>query len=350
MLPGSSLSGGIKTFAEVSKRLMAKGHSLSIVFPKAPTKDYQWDCTTLYPSRSFLTNAVDKALKRLLPEGAFQEVQSVRLEKAIPDCDVNIASAFPTAFPVYRSGKGAPYYHVQHYEPLFSENPRTKRIAEETYALPITKITNSSWLQKTIEEKTGVKPYLVLHGLDHSVFYPRDVERGGEKKRVVAFGKGVAWKGVPDLLEAMEIVMKKRSDVELVLYGQWPLPYSRENVPYRFMQGISDEELTKLYSSADVVACPSWYESFPLPPLEAMACGAPMVTTKIGTEDYAINEETALVVPPREPRAMAEAILRLLEDETLCERLRKNGMVKATEFTWDKTADAVDSILRKGAQ
>ena len=350
MLPGSGLSGGIRTFVEMAKRLAPKGHEISVVFPKAPTGDYEWSCATFHPKKTVFTDIIDKALERFLPEGAFQELQSVRMEKAIPECDVNFASAFPTAFPVYRSGRGLPHYHIQHYEPLFVENPRMKRIAEETYTLPMVKITNSSWLQKTIEEKTGVRPHLVNHGLDHSVFYPRDVEREGVKKKVVAFGKDVVWKGVPDLLDAMEIVMKERNDVELVLFGPKPLPYAKDGVPYRFLPGISDEELTKLYSSADAVACPSWYESFPLPPLEAMACGAPMVTTRIGTEDYAIDEDTALVVPPREPKAMANAILRLLEDESLRERLRKNGMARAKEFTWDRTAEGIDSILRKGVQ
>lgn len=96
-----------------------------------------------------------------------------------------------------------------------------------------------------------------------------------------------------------------------------------------------------------VVACPSWYESFPLPPLEGMACGAPVITTNIGTEDYAFNGENALVVPPRDPKKMAEAILELLKNEDLRERLRKAGPKKAKEFTWDRTTDTIDSILRR---
>lgn len=94
-----------------------------------------------------------------------------------------------------------------------------------------------------------------------------------------------------------------------------------------------------------MVICPSWYESFPLPPLEAMACGTPVVTTRIGTEDYAFNEKNCLVVPPRNPKAMAEAILRLLDDESLQERFKKEGLKTARQFTYDRTVDRLEELF-----
>jgi glycosyltransferase involved in cell wall biosynthesis len=295
---------------------------------------------------SGLKSMAAKAMEILAPGSLGEEYKYIELEKIIPDCDVNVATFCFTAFAVHRSGKGKPFYHMQHFEPLFFDDPRLKRKAEETYYLPLTKVANSSWLKRTVEERIGVSPELVLHGMDHETFRPREVPKKEDKKTIVAFAKQVAWKGVPDLLEAMHIVMSKRSDVELILYGASPITHVREGVPYRFLRGISDEDLARLYSSADVVVCPSWYESFPLPPLEAMACGAPVVTTQYGTEDYAIDEETALVVPPREPAKMADAILRVLSDEGLSERLRKAGPKKAKAFTWDRTADGFDKIFR----
>jgi glycosyltransferase involved in cell wall biosynthesis len=236
---------------------------------------------------------------------------------------------------------------MQHFEPLFFDNPRLQRKAEESYYLPFTRIANSSWLKKTVFERTGAESHLVLQGLDHERFYPREINTEGHKKRIVAYGNQRLWKGIPDLLEAMEMVSKQEGGTELIIYGSRPITYQRTGAPYTFLMGLSDDALAELYSSADVIACPSWYESFPFPPLEGMACGAPVVTTSIGTEDYAINEETALVVPPRDPKKMAEAILELLKSEDLRERFRKAGPKKAKEFTWDKTTDTIDSILRR---
>jgi len=346
VLPGSGLTGGIRTFAEITKRLKAKGHDVSITLPKRPQKAFKWQVETRYPSFPELRGIMLLFTDKLLMPGLSTETLNFGVEGAIPDCDVNVATFCTTTFPVYRSGKGRPFHHMQHYEPLFFDDARQKRIAEETYLLPLTKVANSTWLKKTIEEKVGTTPHLVLHGMDHKVFNPKGNHTETDRKTVVAFGKQTLWKGVPDLLEALHIVMTKRNDVDLILYGSSPITHTRAGVPYRFIRGISDEGLAKLYSSADVVACPSWYESFPLPPLEAMACGAPVVTTRYGTEDYAIDEENALVIPPRNPDLMANAILRLLEDENLAERLRKAGPKKAKEFTWDKTAEGFERLFR----
>lgn len=148
-------------------------------------------------------------------------------------------------------------------------------------------------------------------------------------------------------MEAFRIVIAQRNDTELILYGSSPITHRRTGAPYAFLRSLTDDALAELYSSADVIACPSWYESFPYPPLKGMACGAPVVTTNIGTEDYAFNEETALVVPPPDTKSMAAAILELRDNEELSERLRKAGPNKAKELTWNKTADAVDSIIRR---
>jgi len=346
-LPGSVMTGGIRTFHELSKRLIKKGHEVTLTFPGKPGTSFDWQGRASYPQPSIVKRIAAMALDRFLTVGLRSEYEYLELEKSIPDCDVNFATQCFTTFPVHRSGKGKPFYHMQHFEPLFFDNPRLQRKAEESYYLPFTKIANSSWLKKTVFERTGAESHLVLHGLNHESFYPRQIQIEGRKKRIVAYGNQRVWKGIPDLFEALEIVNKQEGGTELIVYGSSPITYERTGVPYTFLQGLSDDALAELYSSADVIACPSWYESFPLPPLEGMACGVPVVTTSIGTEDYAINEETALVVPPRDPKKMAEAILELLKSEDLRERLRKAGPKKAKEFTWDKTADTVDSILRR---
>jgi glycosyltransferase involved in cell wall biosynthesis len=95
-----------------------------------------------------------------------------------------------------------------------------------------------------------------------------------------------------------------------------------------------------------VLVSASWYESFPLPPLEAMACGLPVITTPYGTEDYAFDGVNAIVVPPQDPKVLAEAIIRLLDDKDLREKLSKEGLNTAKKFTWDKTTDKVEELFK----
>jgi len=143
----------------------------------------------------------------------------------------------------------------------------------------------------------------------------------------------------------MKIVMSKVKNVEFIVYGG-AKPRYPDLVPYNFLQSPSDGQLAELYSSADVVVTSSWYESFPLPPIEAMACGAPVVTTQYGTEDYAFNEQNALVVPPRDPSALANAIERLLREDCLREQFKREGPKTAKLFTWNKTVDQVEKIFK----
>lgn len=107
----------------------------------------------------------------------------------------------------------------------------------------------------------------------------------------------------------------------------------------------SVERIRKAYSEAHLLLAPSWYESFPLFPLEAMACGTPVVTTPYGVEDYIIHLENAFVIPPRDPEAMAEAILTLYQDQELTSRLKMNAPRDAKRFTWEQSVQRMASLI-----
>ena len=125
------------------------------------------------------------------------------------------------------------------------------------------------------------------------------------------------------------------------------MPMTGAKFPYRIVSPPTDEALARLYSDSDVFVSPSWLEGFPLPPLEAMACGTPVVTTSVGTEDYALDGLNALVVPSRQPDALAKSILQLLKDDSLREALTQEGLRTADQFSWDRTTDCLEAILHR---
>lgn len=348
---GTGLTGGVRVLLEIANRLIERGHEVTIT-SLGSENDHKWfplKATTIYVKRSKCVSGIRYISRRYLNSewlNSYPQAEIKKLAEFIPDdIDINVATLCFTAYSVFISEKGIPFYHMQHYEPLFFDDQFLKKLAEGTYYLPLNKIANSIWLRNVMKEKYGIEPPIVNPGIDHNVFYPREVEKEDGKLRVVAFGRQARWKGFPELLKAMEIVMKQRKDVELIVYGV-KKPNYPSNVRYTFIERPSDDELAKLYSSADVVVLASWYESFPLPPIEAMACGAPVVTTRYGTEDYAFHEKNALVVPPKDPKALADAILRLLGDEDLREQFRKEGPKTAKQFTWDKTVDKVEKLFK----
>ena len=105
----------------------------------------------------------------------------------------------------------------------------------------------------------------------------------------------------------------------------------------RFLGRVPDEDLPDLYSAAVVFAYPSRYEGFGLPPLEALACGTPVVCSNRASLPEVVGD-AALQVDPTNPADLAAALARLLDDAPLRATLRARGLARATRFTWERTA------------
>jgi glycosyltransferase involved in cell wall biosynthesis len=105
----------------------------------------------------------------------------------------------------------------------------------------------------------------------------------------------------------------------------------------RFLGRVSNLELVTLYSMADIFAFPSFFEGFGIPPLEAMACGTPVITSNVSSlPEFASN--AALEINPHNIDEIAQAIVRLLEDEQLRTELREKGYQRVKQYTWEESA------------
>ena len=100
---------------------------------------------------------------------------------------------------------------------------------------------------------------------------------------------------------------------------------------------VDDADLPALYAAADCFVFPSLYEGFGLPPLEAMACGAPVVCSNTSSLPELVGE-AALLVDPRDPAALAAAIHRVVTEPALAANLRGLGLARARSYTWDRAA------------
>jgi glycosyltransferase involved in cell wall biosynthesis len=98
-----------------------------------------------------------------------------------------------------------------------------------------------------------------------------------------------------------------------------------------------DEDLPALYSLASAFLFPSRYEGFGLPPLEAMACGTPVICSNAASLPE-VAGDAAVLIPPDRPELLAAAIERVLQDRAFGEELRARGLVQASRFTWEETA------------
>jgi len=114
----------------------------------------------------------------------------------------------------------------------------------------------------------------------------------------------------------------------------------------RFIGYVSDQDLCALYSSCRMCVYPSLYEGFGLPPLEAMACGAPVITSRIPSIMETVGTAASLV-SPTDVQGLAQAITQLLEDENQRNQLASAGIQRAAEFTWEQTARATLDVYEE---
>ena len=119
------------------------------------------------------------------------------------------------------------------------------------------------------------------------------------------------------------------------------------------MGHVPDATLVAMYNLADVVAFPSLYEGFGLPLVEAMACGAPLVTSDRGALRE-IGGEAAEFIDPESVDSLAEGLRRVLEDEQRAQELRARGLAQAALYSWQATASATlrvhQACLSEGRQ
>lgn len=196
-------------------------------------------------------------------------------------------------------------------------------------------------------------------GVDLEHFTPEgNREERRRRFRVLSVGRLVPRKGVGTVIEAVGRLAAEGLDVELVVVGGGggdPTDGTTdpelgrlagiardtgatEHVELRGQ--VSQARLPELYRSADVVVCAPWYEPFGIVPLEAMACGVPVVASSVGgLIDSVVDGATGRHVPPRDVEAVTDAVRGLLLDEPLRRALGANGRARmASRYSWSRIA------------
>lgn len=156
------------------------------------------------------------------------------------------------------------------------------------------------------------------------------------------------------LLKALE---QSEFDIPLAIAGQPPAP----NPPLypdvraaasvlgdrvRWLGRVPEEDKAALYSAATVFVWPSRYEGFGLPPLEAMACGTPVICANASSVPE-VTGDAAVLVEPDSLSSLGEAIDRVLADPALRDELRERGSKRAGELTWERTAEQTLAVYRR---
>lgn len=226
-------------------------------------------------------------------------------------------------------------------------------------------IAISDFTKRRLVDTTGVAPDSVVvihHGLDPR-FAPQPaaavqtmrVRLGLPERYVLVLGSLEPRKNLPRLLQAWAAMpMVDRGPVRLVLAGAGghPAVFARQRLDLPdaalWLGHVPDEHLPALYTGAEAFAYPSLYEGFGKPPLEAMACGTPVLTSGAGAIAEVVGQ-AALCADPLDTAAMSYALRRLLADADLRQELRARGLSQAAQFTWARagrlTRETIEAAL-----
>lgn len=339
LLPYIGIGGGVKVVFEYANRLTERGHDVTIIYPliNKNSKLNSIINITRYisPFHDYYKKYFDLNAK-ILPVPTLKE-------KYIPDADIIVATWWETAYYVssYKRNKGEKFYLIQHYETW--GGPKDK--VEKTYTMGLHNIVISNWIKEKLKNLGSDVDATILNGIDLNEFYPVKKEETKDIRILMPYRKE-KWKGIADGLNAFKLVKERYNNVKLVMFGPKPLKEELPNyIEFHFYP--TGNELRTVYNSCDIFLFPSHCEGFGLPPMEAMACGLPVVTTDVGAiNDITIPGKTALVSKPFEPDNLAANLIKLIENESLRKKIAESGHNYIKQFNWITATDKLEKLFK----
>jgi glycosyltransferase involved in cell wall biosynthesis len=372
----SNFTGGLYCALRHANELAYRGHDVSVVaYPKSVTPEWiDLKAKLIVPSKikwpkglSFSQSMVAVASYALdyIGYGYKGEYYTRATAHAfvpdiLPDADITVATLWETASLVAKHGKGEKAYFCQHYEPLFFDDPVNRSDADASYSYGLNLIANSSWLKARLERRLLTigncgQVHLATNGTDPEIFtsgsnaLPRIKDTSPTLHIISYGGRDARWKGFSEMAEAVRAARESLPNmtIEWNVYGPALLPADNHIAPYNHLGFLSQTELASAYRMNDVLLSASWYESFPLFPIEAMACGLAVITTAFGTEDYAVDGKNCLVVEPRNVDSITGAIVRLALDRELLNQIASSAQQVVDQHNWQVAGSRMEDVLQQ---
>jgi glycosyltransferase involved in cell wall biosynthesis len=244
---------------------------------------------------------------------------------------------------------------------------RLAKLEEQTARSASSIVTISNYSLEKIQEHYGIdkgKVRIVPNGVDVEKFKPMEnptvVKRQfglGDEPCVLFVGSLIPRKGLSFLVEAAKIIVKENAETKFLIVGEGPqknrLIVSLKSANllgnFMFLGNIKENDLSAVYNCADVFVLPSIQEGQGIVLLEAQACGKPVVAFNLGGINEAVrNCETGLLLRRGSVEELADALLRLLSDKPLREKMGTNGRGFVTKnFTWEICAQKMLNVYRE---
>lgn len=378
-MPSIEVCGGRLHTLEVARQLHNKGHRIRIISPRYNGEDlkvfYEEYDVPIIEVRDIKVNLTYFPTEKrpvAYAKAVSGHLESISFWKRVPQhTDVIVAGFYSNIYAAYlakkkKASRAVTFVSIQN--PPYKELKRSYRLAA-SFFMRLPKLmdgilTVSKDTQRCIREDLGLDSFITGNGIDGGLFKPTDPQglahRLGipSRSRVILFLGGIVRrKGIDDMLfPAFKVLKRRYPDISLVIAGG--SRYVEEYKERASKMGLSDiiwtgyvkrnHDISKIYALGDVFVFPSLYESFGLPPLEAMACRRPVVVTNCGgVNEYALHNKNCMMVPVNDVKKFVESISFLLEHPDIAKGLGEEGQKTAKRFTWEEVAARTEEAFRE---
>lgn len=324
----TGVCGGSKIILEHANRLTKMGHTITLIshFPK--------------PNWFSLDEKVE----------FIQVPWENILCKSIPKCDLIVATYWREIYECIEQKIAPVIYFEQgdfHLFDLSKVDERLFKYIKKQLDTVKFVYTVSTFAKEKLQEIYNKESIVIPNAVDDKIFYYEPHKKNKVITISIIGAEDSEFKKISNILEAIKIVKKEGYKIDL----KWITPTdpvkSKEKAIINPKQIVIGDTLR----NSDIYICASMYESFCLPVLEAMTCGAAVITTNNGGNmDFIEDGYNALIIEKNNIEDIVNKLKMLIENENLRNTIAKNGVEKASQYSWNITMERIDNYYKEVAK